>query len=328
MYNEQEKSIMKVIVEKYPVQLDSIRKITNEMYQLTGDQHEYFARITNYRSFEEQLEEIKLLSYLSAHGVGVPSVVPSKGGKMVEKAEFPTEQYIVLFRKANGIHLPRSRWDCDVFLELGREIGKLHRFTSAYECHNKVDYLIDWHESEEYSFLKYIPEEETTIREISRKILSEIHQIPKNRDNYGLLHGDIWLENVLVTDSSDITIIDFQDCEKHFYIYDLVVPIYSALEFSYAGNGNIKEYGQSIAKSMFKGYLEENRLPVEMIEKLPLFFKLKELFEYNLMHMYWNMESLAEEQVRILNHYRIRLESNYPVISLDPRDLMNLDGVK
>lgn len=323
MNSEQENLIVKVIEEKYAIQLNSIRQVTNEMYHLVSDEgYEYFARITSYKSYEEQLEEIKLLNFLSQQGVGVPPVIPSQAGHLVEKTEIPHEQHIVLFRKAPGIHMPRSRWNDEVFYQLGREIGKLHRCTSAYEQNNTVEHLHDWHESDEYAFLKFIPEEETIIRELASKLLAEIHQLPKDGHTYGLIHGDIWLENVLVTDTSDITFIDFQDCEKHFYIYDLVVPIYSALEFSFIGKGNMKDYGQSIAKALFQGYLEENEMPVEMIENLPLFFKLKELFEYNCMFRYWNTEELNEEQVRLLNHYRYRLENNYPVISLDLADLI------
>ncbi|MEK5391695.1 aminoglycoside phosphotransferase [Bacillus shackletonii] len=96
----------------------------------------------------------------------------------------------------------------------------------------------------------------------------------------------------------------------------MVVPIYSAVEFSFSGNSNIKDYTQSIAESLFEGYLEEFHIPQEMITTLPLLFKLKELFEYNVMHMYWNAEKLTEEQVRILNHYRLRLENNYSPINL------------
>lgn len=48
-----------------------------------------------------------------------------------------------------------------------------------------------------------------------------------------------------------------------------------------------------------------------MIEQLPLFIKLKEIFEYSLMHMYWNKEELTEEQVRIMNLYRIKIEKSH-----------------
>lgn len=105
--------------------------------------------------------------------------------------------------------------------------------------------------------------------------------------------------------------IDFQDCEKHFYIFDLAVPVYSAIEYSFVGNGNIVDYENSITKAIIGGYLEENDLPTEMIEQLPLFIKLKEIFEYSLMHMYWNKEELTEEQVRIMNLYRIKIEKSH-----------------
>lgn len=109
----------------------------------------------------------------------------------------------------------------------------------------------------------------------------------------------------------NLTMIDFQDCQKHFYIFDLAVPVYSAIEYSFVGNGNIVDYENSITKAIIDGYQEENDLPKEMIEQLPLFIKLKEIFEYSLMHMYWNKEELTEEQVRIMNLYRIKIEKSH-----------------
>lgn len=53
-----------------------------------------------------------------------------------------------------------------------------------------------------------------------------------------------------------------------------------------------------------------------MIDKFPLFIKLKEIFEYSLMHMYWNKEELTEEQIRIMNLYRLKLENNYSLINM------------
>ncbi|PEJ79921.1 protein kinase, partial [Bacillus toyonensis] len=57
-------------------------------------------------------------------------------------------------------------------------------------------------------------------------------------------------------------------------------------------------------------------LPKEMIDKLPLFIKLKEIFEYSLMHMYWNKEELTENQVRIMNLYRMKLENKDSLIKM------------
>ncbi|AKR35544.1 MULTISPECIES: hypothetical protein [Bacillus] len=104
--------------------------------------------------------------------------------------------------------------------------------------------------------------------------------------------------------------------QKYFYIFDLAVPIYSAIEYSFSGNGNIIDYEHSITKALFEGYQEENELPKEMIDKFPLFIKLKEIFEYSLMHMYWDKEELTEEQVRIMNLYRMKIENKYTYINI------------
>lgn len=132
--------------------------------------------------------------------------------------------------------------------------------------------------------------------------------LPKDEANYGIIHGDLWLNNTLVDSDSALTMIDWQDCERHYYVYDLAVSIYSALEFSFAGGQNLIDYKRAITKAITDGYKEEHSLSAEMSRQLPLFMRLKELFEYNLMHMYWNFEELSEEQVRILNLYRSKIE--------------------
>ncbi|HFJ9279500.1 aminoglycoside phosphotransferase [Bacillus cereus] len=86
--------------------------------------------------------------------------------------------------------------------------------------------------------------------------------------------------------------------QKHFYIFNLAVPIYSAIEYSFAGNGNIVDYEHSITEALFEGYQEENELPKEMIDKFPLFIKLK------------------EEQVRIMNLYRMKIENKNTYINI------------
>ncbi len=53
-----------------------------------------------------------------------------------------------------------------------------------------------------------------------------------------------------------------------------------------------------------------------MIDQLPIFIKLKEIFEYSLMHMYWDKEELTEEQVRIMNLYRMKIETNRSLINI------------
>lgn len=61
-----------------------------------------------------------------------------------------------------------------MFKKLGKQIGKLHRISKNFEKIKPVKHINDWYENEEYNFLKYIPKEETTIREIASDVLTSI----------------------------------------------------------------------------------------------------------------------------------------------------------
>lgn len=311
-----ENKIVKLLNELYPYDFLKVESVTNEMYRCTAKQGTFFARITNYKTYNEQLEEIQYTNFLFNEGLGVSPTIPSLKGQLVEKLALDEEVLTVLYKAAPGIHLPRAEWNASVLKELGRQIGRLHRISKRFEGINPIRHVNDWYDNEEYNFLKYIPEEESTIREKAQKVVSTIKNLPKSQENYGLIHGDLWLENILVDKDLKLSLIDFQDCEKHFYIFDLAVPIYSALEYSFVGNGNIVDYGRAIYEAIITGYQEENDMSPEMLEKLPLFIKLKEIFEYSLMHMYWDKEKLTEEQIRIMNHFRIRIECDYPILKL------------
>ncbi|RWZ54526.1 protein kinase [Halobacillus fulvus] len=301
----------------YPVNITKVESVTNEIFRCTAEEGTYFARISNHKSFNAQLEEVRYTDFLYQEGLGVSPTIPSINGNVVERITLEHNEILtVLYKSAPGAHLPRNEWNEDVLKELGRQIGKLHRLSKKFEEQQTIRYINDWQDNDEYDFLTYIPKEESGIRERASEVLSSIKAIPKNDSNYGLLHGDLWLENILVDKGLDLTMVDFQDCEKNFYIFDLAVPIYSAVEYSFVGGGNIIEYGKRITKAIIEGYQEEHVLSSDMLEKLPLFIKLKEIFEYNLMHMFWDIENLTEEQMRIMNHFRMRIEMNHSILNL------------
>ncbi|MCJ7842517.1 phosphotransferase [Lederbergia sp. NSJ-179] len=303
-----EQRILELLNEIYPLDFVQIESVTEQMYRCTTEQEEFYARITNYKTYDEQLEEVTFTNFLYKEGFGVPPVISSLNGNLIEQMNLEGEVLTVLYRAAPGIHLPRNQWKPNVLKELGRQIGKLHCLSRKFEELETVKYRKDWYENEEYHFLTFIPKEETTIRQVAHGVLSTISELPKNHSTYGLLHGDLWLENILIDRDSNVTMIDFQDCERHYYLYDLAIPIYSALEYTFVGDGNLINYERSITKAIIDGYQEENNLSSDMLEKLPLFIKLKELFEYNSMHMNWDKENLTEEQIRIMNLYRSKIE--------------------
>lgn len=75
--NELEKEILQLINERYPLNFINIKPITNEMYQCNAQQGTYFIRITNYKTYAEQLEEVTYTNFLYQNGLGVPPIIPS-----------------------------------------------------------------------------------------------------------------------------------------------------------------------------------------------------------------------------------------------------------
>lgn len=307
--------IITLLNEKYPLHITQIEAVTNEMYRCEAEQGDFYARITNYKSFDEQMDEIRYTNFLYENGISVP-IVPSLHHNLIETITLDKAYFTVMYEAAPGIHLQRKEWNSSILRELGRQVGKLHRASRQYEQTFPENHINHWYDNEEYAFMKYIPNKEKKIREKAAQLIKEIKGLPREDMDYGLLHGDLCLENVLVDKERNITMIDFQDCEKHFYIFDLAVPIYSAMEYSFTGNENITDYGRSIAAAIIAGYQEQHHLSQQMIDKLPLFIQLKEMFEYSLMHMYWDQDKLSEEQVRIMNHFRVKIENGYTLLNL------------
>lgn len=161
------------------------------MYKCLTEQGTYFIRITNYKTYEEQLEEVTYTNFLYENGLDVPPILSSLQGNLVENLTLDKELFTVLYKAAPGIHLPRFEWNSTIFKKLGQQIGKLHRISKIFEKAKPIKYINDWYKNEEYNFLKYIPKEETTIREIASEVLNSIKELQKSTSNYGLIHGDL-----------------------------------------------------------------------------------------------------------------------------------------
>lgn len=61
--NNIEKEILKLINKLYPLDFIEMKPITNEMYQCLTAQGTYFVRITNYKTYEEQLKKLHIRTF-------------------------------------------------------------------------------------------------------------------------------------------------------------------------------------------------------------------------------------------------------------------------
>ena len=110
--------ILELLNGIYPLDFIKVEVITNEMFRCTAKQGEYFARITNYKGYGEQLEEDTYTNYLYKEGLGVSPAIVSINGKVVEKITFNNKEVLtVLYESAAGKHLSRNQWNAKVLKE-------------------------------------------------------------------------------------------------------------------------------------------------------------------------------------------------------------------
>ena len=57
--------------EKYPLAFLKLEAITDEIFRCTAEQGTYYARVTNYKSYEEQIDEVTYTNFLYQEGLRV-----------------------------------------------------------------------------------------------------------------------------------------------------------------------------------------------------------------------------------------------------------------
>lgn len=104
--------------------------------------------------------------------------------------------------------------------------------------------------------------------------LSEIHSVPKNPTTYGLNHGDYLYSNIIYNKA--LTIIDFDDIEYGYYLYDIAVYMFYYLLGGDPLNMDIKT-NQKRFDVFMKGYTSVKAIKLDRLEDLNPFFRLRQL---------------------------------------------------
>ena len=152
---------------------------------------------------------------------------------LLEKHEFPAPR---LKRMANGEVLTKyheksvlvkpfitgcveADIDDEKAKQVGTALGKLHEIPVP-------DYLPDKHSYVEVTYPKFMEQEidlnyKIWVKQRYRYIMEKIpSQLP-----VGLVHGDIFFDNVLFEDGNFKAILDFEDARRIFKIYDLGMAV-------------------------------------------------------------------------------------------------------
>lgn len=218
----------------------------------------------------QTLAEMEWLQYLSENGATVPTPLRTQKSEMVFSIEEKGKYYIVsAFSMMKGQQWDKENadlWNKRVLYNWGKAVGKIHRlskdFVPANSLNRRGEFKIGGMINEKIK-------EYSLHSRVSEKLLKEIEALPKEKDSFGLIQGDLNPNNLLI-DGDSINLFDFDDCVYSWYAFDIGNALYISLWLGRKNNVGF-DFTNIIIESFIKGYLSENILDDFWLSKIPLF---------------------------------------------------------
>jgi Ser/Thr protein kinase RdoA (MazF antagonist) len=255
--------------EKYPLSKDTkcqlIKAGINDTYLVTDHLDKFVFRVysLNWRTEVEISEEIKLLNELKHHKIPVSHPLADKSNNFIQTLNAPEgKRFGVLFTYAKGqkLHL----FSDETHFQIGQIMAQFHAVTTSQKL-NRVDYspqviLIDplVHISK---FLSADTEEMAFMKSAQNYLFQAFQNADTTHIRQGIVHLDIWFDNLNITVDNEITIFDFDFCGNGWLCLDIA---YYILQLHNIERYDATNYQPKI-DSFIKGY--ESITPISKEEK-------------------------------------------------------------
>jgi Ser/Thr protein kinase RdoA (MazF antagonist) len=267
-----EKELGNFINEKYQlsenIQCKLFRTGVNHTYFISDNETKFVLRVYchNWRTKIEIEQELELLNLLRRNSLSISYPISDSNGKFIQEINAPEgNRYAVLFSFAEGEKMRlMSNETC---FSIGSLMAKIHNITENKKI-NRVNYDSEILLNKSYNLLKpYFNEdldEMKFLNEIENKIPKRFKEIDGIKNATGIVHLDIWYDNLSVNKEDEITIFDFDNCGNGLLILD--VGYFLKQLFFIESDKN--EY-ELKTKSFLNGYQKIRNLSEKEIELIP-----------------------------------------------------------
>jgi len=217
------------IKEKYNFNENSECKLfrtgVNHTYFLSNTETKIVVRVYchQWRTKIEIEQELELLKVLQNHNLSISFPIPDKDGNYIQEINAPEGlRYAVVFSFAEGEKMRfMANKTCSA---IGSLMAKIHNITATKKI-DRVNYNSDILLNKSYDYLKsYFSEdldEMKYLKEIGAKISRNFEESNISENQKGIVHLDIWYDNLSVNSDNEITIFDFDNCGNGLLILDI-----------------------------------------------------------------------------------------------------------
>ena len=237
--------------------------VTNSNYLIQMAHSNYILTIFEHNNIEELPFYIDLMTYLAKENFLCPRPIENKNGQALGLLkEKPALMVSFLDGKEKVIRSPKS---CYL---VGQYLAKLHLTANNFPQLNKNTRGLDWVSDMYLNLKKYLSLEDQGILELEINYHKEMDKVELPE---GIIHGDLFKDNVLFLNDKVSGFIDFYYACNEKFIYDIAIAI----------NDWCIDQDRQINKSMFlefiKGYRSERKLTDNEQEYLNVALRLAAL---------------------------------------------------
>jgi Ser/Thr protein kinase RdoA (MazF antagonist) len=228
--------------------------------------------------------ELIWLDHLVGHGCTVTTPIPSRRGERLETVSHGAGTFhVACFERFAGRELDPRRdpeWNDRLLLELGREIGRIHRASDSLRLPAEQDRR-PWYASSYSTFPDPLPPcYDPRVAAARGAFTRELRGRPRSPRHYGLVHRDLHAGNFLV-DAGRVEIIDFDLGCYGWRAMDFAVLLFSHYGYpSLKVPGSTPESAGRVLATLARGYREEHALDDEQLMMIEDLIKLHEILNY------------------------------------------------
>ncbi|KEO83649.1 phosphotransferase enzyme family protein [Tumebacillus flagellatus] len=266
-----------------------VRASQNVILKFQRDGQDFILRLSHEseRSLQEIEAELAFLNFLAQRDVPVHQPVASKAGREIETCDSSLGVFhAVVFTYLHGEHPELEDLDETGFARWGAAMGRLHQVASQYEAEcERLPRDADTDQAktgrrktcfEQLALAKAaLPAEETAALQEVTRLETWLRSLPRTDDNFGMIHFDFELDNLIRREDGELQILDFDGCSCNWFAADIAF----ALRDLYVAGAEADEEDPRI-RAFLQGYRTKKTLLPADAAHLPMFLRFHQLLMF------------------------------------------------
>ncbi|HMG90957.1 MAG TPA: phosphotransferase [Chryseolinea sp.] len=265
--------LAKLLQEQYKLDIQTSCKLfrtgMNHLYLVTDGGDKYVLRIYthNWRTKLEVSEELRLLRYLQSNGIPVSYPMPDRNGEFVlEINALEGIRYATLLSYAEGKKVPK--FNAQASHTIGVTMAMIHKLTENFQVRRTtydLKTLVEDSLKRTQSIFSPNIDEMKFVAMLKEYLTLEYKKVNLKSLRTGVVHMDIWFDNLHFDNDDGITLFDFDFCGNGWLCLDIAYFMFQLY------NTNLDEVEfKHKAEAFLSGYESIQQISEEEKRILPM----------------------------------------------------------